>query len=62
MLMVFANLWLVVGWAIQLEEEEQARKEVRMKWLDEEIARWEQLVVYLERERYKIHELEVSVL
>jgi hypothetical protein len=57
-LMVFVNLWLVVGWAIQLIEEERGK---RIKKRGEEIERWKGIVRELERERERWYELEVRL-
>jgi hypothetical protein len=56
--MVFVNLWLVVGWAIQLIEEERGK---RIKKRGEEIERWKGIVRELERERERWYELEVRL-
>jgi hypothetical protein len=58
MLMVVVNLWLVVGWAVQLIEEERGR---RIKVRGEEIERWKGIVRELEREREVWYELEVRL-
>jgi hypothetical protein len=52
------NLWLVVGWAVQLIEEERGR---RIKVRGEEIERWKGIVRELERERERWYELEVRL-
>jgi hypothetical protein len=58
MLMVVVNLWLVVGWAVQLIEEERGK---RIKARGEEIERWKGIVRELERERERWYELEVRL-
>jgi hypothetical protein len=58
MLMVIVNLWLVVGWAVQLIEEERGK---RIKARGEEIERWKGIVRKLERERERWYELEVRL-
>ena len=56
--MVIVNLWLVVGWAVQLIEEERGK---RIKARGEEIERWKGIVRELERERGRWYELEVRL-
>jgi hypothetical protein len=63
MLMVIVNLWLVVGWAVQLiEEQRREEREERIRLSIEEIERWKAIVRELERKREKWYELEVRSL
>jgi hypothetical protein len=61
MLMVIVNLWLVVGWAIQLIEEQREEREERIRLRAGEIERWKGIVRELERERERWYELEVRL-
>lgn len=45
----FVNVWLVVGWAWQLNEEARQKKEAHIKELKEEIRVWDEEIERLER-------------
>jgi hypothetical protein len=62
MLMVIVNLWLVVGWAVQLiEEQRREEREERIQLRAGEIEGWKGIVKELERERERCYELEVGL-